>query len=458
MGTAAAAGTYPTDAVACGITETMLECMSAQLTGESACTALDKCQWISETRFEGTAYEETNTECAISDDLQDTWDYASANATAALATQLAPCQTFTAEADCAGSCAWGDDTEADDVYDAESGTWASPTGCFVSRSKAQTILIADGADPLSKGYSYYNVSDSTSCSTDGTTEVLCNVITACKWDDDDAKCEGDEVSAILLVNNKCQGSFSDTLLEYYNAAASTSLTTIAEVYATTSVPDETDSTLLAAQAVLAVAAATAATTAANTAADAMDTSTLSDDDAATFDFLVAAAITGETVTKIVATIDTTDATAACAAAFSGMGLESSVGSCTATAARRRKLLADYSTSVLLNPNLVDTAAAAAAVTALETDLGSDAVTSTDENPVDQIEALGVDSTEVATFRTAATAAAEANVEAEAYQAEEAAVDDDCAVNADGTVSCSGASSVFDLTALATALAAACVFA
>ena len=91
MGTAAAAGTYPTDAVACGITETMLECMSAQLTGESACTALDKCQWISETRFEGTAYEETNTECAISDDLQDTWDYASANATAALATQLATC-------------------------------------------------------------------------------------------------------------------------------------------------------------------------------------------------------------------------------------------------------------------------------------------------------------------------------------------------------------------------------
>ena len=86
------------------------------------------------------------------------------------------------------------------------------------------------------------------------------------------------------------------------------------------------------------------------------------------------------------------------------------------------------------------------------------MTSTDENPVDQIEALGVDSTEVATFRTAATAAAEANVEAEAYQAEEAAVDDDCAVNADGTVSCSGASSVFDLTALATAPAAACVFA
>jgi hypothetical protein len=74
------------------------------------------------------------------------------------------------------------------------------------------------------------VSDSTSCSTDGTTEVLCNVITACKWDDDDAKCEGDEVSAILLVNNKCQGSFSDTLLEYYNAAASTSLTTIAEIH------------------------------------------------------------------------------------------------------------------------------------------------------------------------------------------------------------------------------------
>ena len=187
----------------------------------------------------------------------------------------------------------------------------------------------------------------------------------------------------------------------------------------------------------------------------MDTSTLSDDDAATFDFLVAAAITGETITKIVATIDTTDATAACAAAFSGMGLESSVGSCTATASRRRNLLAAYSTSVLLNPDKVDTTAAEAAVTALEMDLGSDVVTFTDENPVDEIEAIdGVDSTEVATFRTAATAAVEANVEAEAYKAEESSVDD-CTVSADGTVSCSGTSSVSTVAALA---AAACVFA
>jgi|TARA_B110000977_G_scaffold196320_1_gene276442 hypothetical protein len=201
--------------------------------------------------------------------------------------------------------------------------------------------------------------------------------------------------------------------------------------------------------------AVVAAAAANTAADSIDTSALSEDDAATFDFLVTAVIAGKTVKKIVVTITADKDTAACASSFTKMDLTSDDGACTATASRRRNLLAAYSTSVLLNPDKVDTTAAEAAVTALEMDLGSDVVTFTDENPVDEIEAIdGVDSTEVATFRTAATAAVEANVEAEAYKAEESSVDD-CTVSADGTVSCSGTSSVSTVAALA---AAACVFA
>ena len=203
--------------------------------------------------------------------------------------------------------------------------------------------------------------------------------------------------------------------------------------------------------------AVVAAAAANTAADSIDTSALSEDDAATFDFLVTAVIAGKTVKKIVVTITADNEADACTTSFTKMGLTSDDGACIAIASseRRRNLLAAYSTSVLLNPDKVDTTAAEAAVTALEMDLGSDVVTFTDENPVDEIEAIdGVDSTEVATFRTAATAAVEANVEAEAYKAEESSVDD-CTVSADGTVSCSGTSSVSTVAAIA---AAACVFA
>ena len=130
--------------------------------------------------------------------------YGVSNATAALATQRATCQTFTAEADCVGSCAWGTDPateDVEDVFDTCEYAWstnylstaneatcaalttaetcqsqtgyptanyltsicsvstAPPTGCFVSRNKAQTILIADGADPLSKGDLHYKGRD-----------------------------------------------------------------------------------------------------------------------------------------------------------------------------------------------------------------------------------------------------------------------------------------------------------
>ena len=95
---------------------------------------------------------------------------------------------------------------------------------------------------------------SLACSTGGTTEVLCNAITACEWDagdeNDDPECVGDGMPVILLVNNKCQGSFSDTPLEIANRIGNaeadytdeefTNYTTIAEVYASTSIPDETE--------------------------------------------------------------------------------------------------------------------------------------------------------------------------------------------------------------------------
>ena len=194
-----------------------------------------------------------------------------------------------------------------------------------------------------------------------------------------------------------------------------------------------------------VADAKTKTAAAETLKEAIPTADLAEADAAKLDFLAAAAINGQTVKKVVATLDADEETSACATTLTKMGLTSDDGACTATAARRRKLLASYSTSVLLDPAKVDETAAAAAVATIEAD-----TTVTDENPVDEIEDIpNIDTTAVATFKTSAVEAAEANVAAEAYEAEEAEV----AAN-------SAASSVAAVSAIATAAlaAAACVFA
>jgi hypothetical protein len=198
-----------------------------------------------------------------------------------------------------------------------------------------------------------------------------------------------------------------------------------------------------------VADAKTKTAAAETLKEAIPTADLAEADAAKLDFLAAAAINGQTVKKVVATLDADDETSACATTLTKMGLTSDDGACTDTAARRRKLLASYSTSVLLDPAKVDETAAAAAVATIEADTTA-TTTVTDENPVDEIEAIpNIDTTAVATFKTSATTAAEANVAAEAYEAEEAEV----AAN-------SAASSVAAVSAIATAAlaAAACVFA
>ena len=257
-----------------------------------------------------------------------------------------------------------------------------------------------------------------------------------------------------MVNNKCQGSLSAKIVEVFNfmgAAEEKDWTdvTLAEIYEDQGVVDESDATKLAAQAAEKAKLAETTTTAATTAKEAIPTADLAEADKAKLDFLAAAAIAGQTVKKVVVTLDATDETTACADSFDKMGLTSADGACTATAARRRNLLASYSTSVLLDPAKVDETAAAAAVTKIAADTTVTA-TATDENPVDEIENIPeIDTDAVATFKTSAAAAADANVAAEAYEAEEAEV----AAN-------SAASSVAAVSAIATAAlaAAACVFA
>ena len=222
--------------------------------------------------------------------------------------------------------------------------------------------------------------------------------------------------------------------------------TIAQIYEAQGVPDESDATKLAAQADAKIKDAETKTAAAEKLKDAIPTKDLAEADKTKLDFLAAAAIAGQTVKKVVATLDATDETTACATTFTKMGLTSDVGVCTATAARRRNLLASYSTSVLLDPAKVDTTAADAAVAKIEADT-SVTTTVTDENPVDEIEDIpGIDPAAVATFKTAAAEAADANIEAQAYKAEKAEM--------------SAASSVAAVSAIATAAlaAAACVFA
>ena len=258
-----------------------------------------------------------------------------------------------------------------------------------------------------------------------------------------------------MVNNKCQGSLSAQITTVINTQGAADAEeegetwtdlTIAQIYEAQGVVDESDATELAAQADAKVADAKTKTAAAETLKEAIPTADLAEADAAKLDFLAAAAINGQTVKKVVATLDADDETSACATTFDKMGLTSNDGACTATAARRRKLLASYSTSVLLDPAKVDETATAAAVAKIQADT-SVTTTVTDENPGDEIEAIpGIDATAVATFKTAAAEAADANIEAQAYEAEEAEM--------------SAASSVAAVSAIATAAlaAAACVFA
>ena len=153
--------------------------------------------------------------------------------------------------------------------------------------------------------------------------------------------------------------------------------------------------------------------------------------------------------KVVATIDAADPAKACATGLAGAGLTADNAACVATAAGRRKLLADYSTEIMIDPTKVDATAAAAAVTKLEGELGEDKVQATDENPVAEMETIeALDATKLETFKDSATEAGTATLEANAYQAEEAVVE------AESGASFTAASAL----ATAAALAAAAVFA
>jgi hypothetical protein len=291
-------------------------------------------------------------------------------------------------------------------------------------------------------------------------ETSCEAKAGCVYESygNGGECSSSTEASVLMVNNKCQGSLSAKITKVINTMGAADAEdeggtwtdlTIAQIYEAQGVVDESDATKLAAQAAAKVKVAETTTAAANEAKDAIPTDNLAEADKAKLDFLAAAAIAGQTVKKVVVTLDAADGDTACSDSFEKMGLTSADGACTATAARRRNLLASYSTSVLLDPAKVDETAAAAAVTKIEADTTVTA-TATDENPVDEIEAIpDIDADAVATFKTSAATAAEANVAAEAYEAEEAEV----AAN-------SAASSVAAVSAIATAAlaAAACVFA
>jgi limonene-1,2-epoxide hydrolase len=439
VGTAAAAGTYPADAVACANLGHFMDCM--MLPDEASCNANTNCQFVKdeEMGFEG---------CTTSDAVNVVTENALNNATAALESQIEICGAFTVEEDCVGACAWAVDTEESN---------AAPS-CFPSASKAQSILIADGADPYTRGYVYDRATAAVCALADDKTS--CEAIDGCVYEEEDwgGECTSSTEATVLMVNNKCQGSLSAKITTVINTQGAADAEeeggtwtdlTIAQIYEAQGVVDESDATKLAAQAAAKAKVAETTTAAANEAKDAIPTDNLAEADKAKLDFLAAAAIAGQTVKKVVVTLDAADGDTACADSFEKMGLTSADGACTATAARRRNLLASYSTSVLLDPAKVDETAAAAAVTKIEADTTVTA-TATDENPVDEIEAIpDIDADAVATFKTSAATAAEANVAAEAYEAEEAEV----AAN-------SAASSVAAVSAIATAAlaAAACVFA
>jgi len=316
--------------------------------------------------------------------------------------------------------------------------------CLVSSAKAQAILLADGASPFVRGYQYYASSESVTCY--GLDEETCATTEGCMFDDEYT---ANDVAAILMVNNKCDGSASSLILQRLNSEledGAEEFTDINDVYEQFHVPAEYSAAKLADQAEAKAEVAKEKTAAAETAKAAIPTADLAEEDVAKLDFLTAAAINGQTVKKVVATLDAADADTACATTFEKMGLTSDDGACTATAARRRKLLASYSASVLLDPAKVDETAAAAAVATIEADT-TVTTTVTDEDPVDEIEDIpNIDATAVEAFKTSAAEAADANIEAQAYQAEEAEM--------------SAASSVAAVSAIATAAlaAAACVFA
>jgi hypothetical protein len=409
-------------------------------------------------------------------------EYAFMNASAALEPQNDICGEFGEEA-CSGSCAYGEYWLGGGDYDydkkrklfrklLEDGEMPEDggempeyvsggdyywdgMGCYVAPAKAASLLVAEGADPYTKGYAAYAMAAGFVCPFKEN-EAECNAASGCLWgtsdydyDDETESCRASPLAAMLMINNKCQGSLSDVLVKM--AGGVDGNLTIAEVYEEFGVVDESSASALADAADAKVEAAADAVEDAKEDFEALiEASTdLTDDEKAKATVLYNAATAGLEVKKVVATIDAADPAKACATGLAGAGLTADNAACIATAAGRRKLLADYSTEIIIDPTKVDATAAAAAVTKLEGELGEDKVQATDENPMAEMETIeALDATKLETFKDSATEAGTATLEANAYQAEEAVVE------AESGASFTAASAL----ATAAALAAAAVFA
>ena len=431
VGTAAATATmtYPTASVGCANLGHYLDCL---VSDADACAANANCN--------ADNYDEMG--CEVSEAIQLVTMGAQFSAMSALQSQYEICGSFTAEDDCFGACAWG------------LPHGASSAECIPSGPKVQYILLADGADPYTRGY----LSDMSAAEVCALIEdeTMCGQTPGCAYD---GGCSSSTETTILRVNNKCQGSLSAQIANVFNTREAADAEengeewtdlTIAQIYDAFGVVDESDATKLAEAAAAKAADAKTKTEAAQAKKEAIPTDDLTEADVAKLDFLAAAAINGQTVKKVVAALDADDADTACATTFEKMDLTSDDGACTALEVeKRRKLLASYSTSVLLDPAKVDETAATAAVAMIMADNTIMAAV-TDENPVEEIEAIpNIDATAVADFKTSASTAADANVAVESYEAETVAAD-----------AISAAASVAAISALATAAlaAAACVFA
>ena len=432
VGTAVAAGhgSYPTKEASCSALETELAC---KIKDETACTADASCVW------EGSEYEWLS-ECLPSEAIQDQTFSALETAEAALKTQQDACSEYTEEAECSGPCGWATMTDRN--------TGQKSSSCLVARATSQAILFEDGADPLTRGMMYHESSKAITCV--GSDEVKCVTFDACMWFEYEeygttvGECTTNVEAAMLFTNNKCDGSMNELLVQM---SENLGYTNIDDVYGHYNVPAEYSEEKLAEQAKEKLSLAKGYAHTAKNAKGEIPTAGLAPADVTKLDFLAEAAMNGQTVKKIVATLEAESADTACTTTFEKMGLTSDDGACTAEAPSRRKLLASFTASVLLDPAKVDTNATATAVAKIEAD-SSVQVTATDENPVTEIKAIpGIDLDKVATFEAAAAVSAEMNLEVSNYEAES------------GPIS-SAASPVAAFSAIATAAlaAAACVFA
>ena len=432
VGTAVAAGngSYPTKEASCSALETELAC---KIKDETACTADASCMW------EGSEYDWLS-ECLPSEAIQDQTASALETAEAALKTQQDACSEYTEEAECSGPCGWATMTDRN--------TGQKSSSCLVARATSQAILFEDGADPLTRGMMYHESSKAITCV--GSDEVKCVTFDACMWFEYEqdgqtvGECTTNVEAAMLFTNNKCDGSMNELLVQMSERLG---YTNIDDVYGHYNVPAEYSEEKLAEQAKEKLSLAKGYAHTAKNAKGEIPTAGLAPADVTKLDFLAEAAMNGQTVKKIVATLEAESADTACTTTFEKMGLTSDDGACTAEAPSRRKLLASFTASVLLDPAKVDTNATATAVAKIEAD-SSVQVTATDENPVTEIKAIpGIDLEKVATFEAAAAVSAEMNLEVSNYEAES------------GPIS-SAASPVAAFSAIATAAlaAAACVFA